>query len=228
MRRLISALLLGKLRLTDREIQHQHGNRHQRGDHDEKRLVIHMRKPCGLFVGVHHRRDGEIEDAAHRAHEIDDGVGLGAQRLGRHIGHERHRGRTVGAHHHQQQSQRHHEQHQLHRAVFPGKAVVNDRQDVHQHHRPNRTEQDKRHAAADARACPVGQCAEKRQQKQCEHIVRRHDHAGDRLVHMERVGKNERDDIVVHLPERADGKERKSDEDRALVVELHLFLSLRS
>ena len=35
------------------------------------------------------------------------------------------------------------------------------------------------------------------------------------------IGKDQRNDIIVHLPERADRQERETDQNSPLIVELH-------
>jgi len=44
------------------------------GNDEEKRLIVDVGEARDLGVRVHHRRDGEIEDASDGAHEVDDGV----------------------------------------------------------------------------------------------------------------------------------------------------------
>ena len=61
------------------------------------------------------------------------------------------------------------------------------RKDVHEKDieylaRSRRAAEDKRHPPPDLRARPITQRAEERQQKQRQHIVRRHDRAGNGLV----------------------------------------------
>ena len=228
MRGLIFLFRRGKLRLVRRKVEDGDREGHQHRHHDEKRPVVHVRKPRRLAVGIEDRGRDEIQNAADRAHEVDDGVCARAQGLGRHVRHQRHRGRAVRAHRHEQQPQRHDEEHEL--ARFPGRSVtvVKHRQQVHQHHRAGRAAEDEGHSAPDARARAVAQRAEERQQKQRQHVVRRHDRAGDRLVEVEGIGQDERDDVVVHLPERTDGEESKAHQHRALVVELHEESSLQT
>ena len=228
MRGLILLLRRRELRLVRREVQHDDRNRHQHRHHDEKRAVVHVRGPCRLAVGIQHRCRGEVQNAAHRAHQVDDGVRARAQGLGRHVGHQRYRGRAIRPHRHEQQPQRDDEQHQLAPLPRRGVAVVEDRQQIHQNHRAHRAAEDERHPPPDLRARAVAQRAEKRQQKQRQHIVRRHDRAGNGLVEVERVRQNQRDDVVVHLPERADGQKRQSHQHCAPVVELHGGSSLRT
>ena len=83
---------------------------------------------------------------------------------------------------HEQQPQRDDEHRELTRARAICVAVVKKRQQIHQDHRSRRAAEDKRHPPPDLRARPITQRAEERQQKQRQHIVRRHDRAGNGLV----------------------------------------------
>ena len=56
-------------------------------------------------VGIEHRRNTEIQNAADRAHQIDDGVRTRAQRLWRHVWHERNSGSAVRSHGDEQQAE---------------------------------------------------------------------------------------------------------------------------
>ena len=227
MRGLVFLLRRGELRLVRRKVEHGDGNRHQHRHYNEKRPVVHVRKPRRLAVGIEDRGHDEIQDTADRAHEVDDRVCTRAQGLGRHVRHQRYRRRAVCAHRHEQQTQRHDEEHELAHLPGCGVAVVKHRQQVHQHHRADRAAEDEGHSAPDARARAVAQRAEERQQKQRQHVVRRHDRTGDRLVEVEGIGQDERDDVVVHLPERTNREEGKAHQHRALVVELHEESSLQ-
>ena len=144
-----------------------------------------------------------------------------AQRLRRDVGHQRNSGAAVCTHRDEQKPQHHHERGELQRRGRGCIAVVKQGQKVHQNDGAAGAEQDERHTLADFRVRPVGERAEKRQQEQRQNIVRRHDDAGIGLVHVERLGQNERHDVVIHLPERTDGQKRQPDEDGSLVVELH-------
>ncbi len=224
-RRLERLIFRRQLRLLDRQKQHADRDEHD-GRHDHKqRLIVHApaRGLDGLEprLRIEHRRDGQVQNAAHRAHQIDDRVALRAQRLRRHVRHQRHRWRPIRPHRDEKQTQHNDERDGLRRARRGVVAVFDQRQQIHQDHRAARAKQDERHPLADLRVRPVGQRPEERQQKQCENVVRRHDEARDRLVHVERPRQDQRDDVVVHLPERADGEERQTDEDGAPVVELH-------
>ena len=179
---LVFLLRRRELRLVCREVQHDDRNRHQRRHDDKKRLVVHMRGPRCLAVRIQHRRHDQIRNAADCTHQVDDRVRARSYGLGCHVRHQRHRGRAVGPHRHEQQAQRHDEEHELARLPGRGVAVVKHRQQVHQHHRADRAAEDKRHPPPDLRARPITQRAEERQQKQRQHIVRRHDRAGNGLV----------------------------------------------
>ena len=98
-------VLLHQLGLPDGEQQYHHRQHHNAGHDEEQRLVVNMDQAPGLFCGVEQHTDTQIEHTAHRAHQVDDGVTLGAQRLRGHVRHERHGGRTIGTHGNQQQAQ---------------------------------------------------------------------------------------------------------------------------
>ena len=66
----------------------------------------------------------------------------------------------------------------------------------------------------------VRQSAEQRQQEQRQHVVQRHDAAGDGIADGEVLLEDQGDDGVIDLPEGADGQEGKSGEYGALDVEL--------
>ena len=222
-------LLLGdEPGLLDRQKQYCNSDEHDRGNDHEQRLIVYVRKTGYLAVGVHDRRDAEVDNAAESAHEVYYRVALAAQGLGRDVRHQCDRGRAVGAHGDQQQAEHDHKGYGLEAAWRCGIAVVYHRQQVHQDDRKPRAEQDKRHALSDLRARPVRYRAEQRQQEQREHVVGRHYRAGIRLVEMECVCKYKRYDAVIHLPERADGQERKACQYGAFVVKLHSPLFLRS
>ena len=76
-----------------------------------------------------HRRGGERhaqrqhQNTSGAAHQVDDGVGLGAQRLHGHVRHQRHRRRAEGGHGHQNHQQHSDEEHQrdgMRRRHLPG------------------------------------------------------------------------------------------------------------
>ena len=181
-----------------------------------------MLKSRDLAVGVHDRGNAEIDDAAERAHEIDDGVCLAAQGLGRDIRHQCDRRRPVCTHRHEQQPENDDEGHGLEAARRGGIAVVYDGQNVHQDDCSARAEKHIGHTLADPGARFVRERAEKRQQEQREDVVRRHYHARIGLVELEGICKEQWNDAVVHLPESADGQERKSRQYGSFVVKFHM------
>ena len=210
-----------ELRLLDCEEQDGDGDEHDGRDDDEQRLVVDVVQPGRLRIGIEDRGHAEIEDAADCAHQVDDGVRARAQGLGRDVGHEGDRRGAIGAHGDEQQTQHDDERGRLQPGGLGGVAVVEQGEDVHEDDGAARAEEDERHALADLRMAPVRQRAEERQQEQREDVVRRHDRAGEGLVHVEGLGEDQRHDAVIHLPERADGQKREADEDGALIVELH-------
>ena len=88
-----------------------------------------------LIRGVEDGGDAEIEHPAHGAHQVDDGVGPGAQGLGGDVRHQGHRRGAVGAHGHQEATQHHDEGHEMPVAAILGEAVIQQGQEVHQDHR---------------------------------------------------------------------------------------------
>ena len=125
----------------------------------------------------------------------------------------------------EQQAENDHERNGLEGGRRGGIAVVDKRQQVHEYDRKAGAEKDKRHALANLRVRFVRDRAEQRQQKQRKHVVGRHYRAGIRLVEVECVGQYKWNDAVVHLPERADGQERKARQYGAFVVKLHFLRS---
>ena len=90
-----------------------------------------MPAPLGFGHRIHQRRQSQIQNAAHGPHQVDDGICTAAQRLRGYVGHQRHRGRAIGAHGNQQQTQHYNEQHQragaghtVTPAPWPGALVV--------------------------------------------------------------------------------------------------------
>ena len=186
-----------------------------------------MRQTLHLAGGIQHRSHRQIDQSAHGAHQVDDSIGLTAQGLCRHIGHQRHRRRAVSTHSHQQQTQHHDKGHQLKGHGFLGIAVIQHRQQIHQNHCHRRARQDKGSTPTQLGLLhPVGETAEQRQQKQRQHIVRRHDHTGQSLVHAKGSLQHQRDHVVVHLPESTDGQKGQTYQHRSLVVKLHTYVPL--
>ena len=190
--------------------------RHHRDDHDRRH-----RQEQGHVIGParfghedadHHQR----ENAAQSAHQIDHGIGLAAQGLGRQVGHQGHGRRPVKAHG------------QQHRAQSDEKAgqaagVIRDRQKDHADNGQHGSHQNKRRPPAQGRTQLVGQHAEQGQEHKGQHVVHRHDHAGPRFPQMKGVLENEGDNIVVHLPEGANGKECQAHKKGTPVIQFHIL-----
>ena len=155
----------GELGLPHGEKHDHHRHRHDEGDHQEQGLVVDVVQPSHLAGGVHHRGDGQVQDAAHRAHEVDDGVGLRAQGFGGDVRHEGHRRGAVHPHGHQQQGQHDDEGHQLEGGGLGGVAVVQHGQQVHEDDREGSAREDIGGALAQLCIRPVGQAAEQGQQE---------------------------------------------------------------
>ena len=100
-----------QLGLLDGQIQNDHRHDHDHRDDEEQRPVADMLHALGFGRRVQHSRQPQVQNAAHGAHQVDDGVGTAAQGLGGHVGHQGHGGGAVGAHGHQQQPQHDNEQH---------------------------------------------------------------------------------------------------------------------
>ena len=71
----------------------------------------------------------------------------------------------------------------------------------------------------------VRQAAKQGQQEQRQHVVRRHDHAGEAFADAEGLREDFGDQVVVHLPKSTDRKKGKADEDGSFGVELHSIAS---
>ena len=92
----------------------EHEN-HQRRQHDgrndgEIAGVAHQGVADG--GGGEHHAQSQHQNAAGRAHEVDDGVGLGAQRLQGHVGHQGHRRGPEHGHRNQDDQQQNDEEYQ--------------------------------------------------------------------------------------------------------------------
>ena len=103
--------------------------------------------------------------------------------------------------------------------------VVNERQADEGDGGDDCADEDKRCAAAALAGVLIRDRAEQRQQKQRQDVVERHDDTGPCLRHTEFVGQDQRDGVVVGLPERADQEKGKANADGAFVVELHRVTS---
>ena len=118
--------LSGPLRLPDGEQEDHQRRQHQRRDDAEVAGIAHEAVADG--GGGEHHAQRQHQNAAGGAHEVDDGVGLGAQGLQGHVGHQGHGGGAEGGHGHQNDEQQHHEENQgrgvlhrhLPRAGLPG------------------------------------------------------------------------------------------------------------
>ena len=218
LQRLVFRLQLGFL---DGQVQNQHRRDHDHRNNKEQRAIADVRQPLGFGRVIQHRRQTQVQDAAHGTHQVDDGVGAAAQRLGRDVGHQGDRRRTVGTHRNQQQPQHHDKQHQRTRRGVGGVAVVQQGDQVHQNGSGCRAAHDKRHTPPDLGAGPVRQRTEKRQQKQRQYVIRRHNGTGKGFVQLEGVGQNQGHNAVVHLPKGANRQKRKTHQNGAAVVQFH-------
>ena len=216
---ILIAFLLGcQLGLVDKQHENHHGSGHNAPYNEEQGEIGDVVVALG---GIQEPGDQQVQNAAHSAHEIDDGVGLGAQGLGGDVRHQCHRRAAVGAHGHQQHSQHHHEQHEL---TSGGGGVVAVRQQGQTHHQNDGSEgaeEDIGTAAAQRAFAFIRKSAEQRQQEQSQHIVRGHDGAGEGFVHVEGVGEDQGHQIVIHLPEGADGQKGKAHQHGVFGVQLH-------
>ena len=210
-----------ELRLPDREEEHGDGDEHNGRHNDKQRLIVHMIQTGGLGVGVEHRRNAEIQNAADCAHQINDGVRARTQGLWRHVWHEGDGGSAVRSHGDEQQAENNDERSRLEAGRLGGVAVVEQRENVHKDDGAASAEEDKGHPLADFCMALIRDGAEERQQKERQNVVRRHDCAGECFVHVEGLREDQRHDAVVHLPERADGQEREADQDGTFAVEFH-------
>ena len=95
---------------------------------------------------------------------------------------------------------------------------VGKRQADKDHGGGERADQDKRRAPAETAVAAVGDRAEQRQKEQRQHVVQRHHAAGGGLRQAELVRQNERDRVVIRLPEGADQEKCEADKDRPLIV----------
>ena len=178
-----------------------------------------------LGVGIHDGSYTQIDDAAHGAHQVDDGVALGAQGLGGDVGHEGHGRGAVGAHGNEQQTQYDDEGNELVGRGFCGVAVVQDGEDIHQNHSHGSARQNEGGTAADFGVDFVGDAAKDGQQEEGQNVVHGHDGAGQCFIHTESGFQQQGNDAVVHLPEGGDGQEGETHQKGAFVIEFHVFVS---
>ena len=158
---------------------------------------------CALFR-IQKSRDDEVYDAAESAHQVDDCICAAAQRLGSHIGHQGDSRTSVSAHNDENEGEDGDEYAGEDLIVRTRIQVVDERQEQHRTDRRYGAEQDEGLSSPHAGIRPVGNGSEERQKEKSEHVIRGHDHAGVGLIQMECVGQNERDYVVVELPESAD------------------------
>ena len=217
-------VLRGKLGFVGSKLKHDHRYEHYCRDYYEQRLIVYVSKSLRLGLRVHYGSNSQVDYSAQGAHKVDYGVGLGAKRLGRYVRHQSNGRRSVGAHRYEQKPQQYNEHHDFPAGGRRRVAVVQDGQYVHKDYGAGGTEDYVGHALAYLCVGAVGQRSEQRKQEQSENVVRAHNDAGDGLVHVEGLGEDEGHNVVVHLPERADGQECQSYEYGPFVVELHCRL----
>ena len=215
-------VFLMQLLLPNGGKQNADRNCHDTRYNNKQRQIVDMLETRNTAGGIQDAGNKQVQNAAHGAHQIDDGIGAAAQRLGGDIGHEGDRRRAVGAHGDQQQTQHGNEQHQFGDRGIGGVAVIQNGQQHHQQDGAAGTDQNKGHTASHTAAALIADGAEQRQQEQGKDIIRRHDDAGIGFIKVEGVGEDLGDHTVVHLPKGADGKERKPDQYGAFVVELQV------
>ena len=97
---LVLFLLRYQLRLVDAEHDDGQRHKHDAAHNSEQGQVGDIDIGGGL---IQEGGDDQVNDAAQSAHQVDDGIGLGAQGLGGHVGHQCHGGRTVSTHGDKQQ-----------------------------------------------------------------------------------------------------------------------------
>ena len=121
---------------------------------------------------------------------------------------------------------------QRHRIIDGGDMVqlpqlcsVYERKRDQRHSGDQRAYQNKRRAASPFAVVLIGNGSEKRQQEKRQDIVRRHNNTGPALRHTEFVGQDQRDDVVIRLPEGADQEKGKAHKDRSLVIQFHSLSS---
>ena len=180
--------LFDQFRLLYGQEQNADSYEHQAGDRDEQRLIVDMIQSRRFRVRIHDSGNAEVDDTADRAHQVDDRVRFGTERLGRDIRHQSDCRGAIGSHCDQQQPQNHDKGDHLEGGCRRCVTVVQNRKKIQENDRAARTEQDVRHALSDLRIRFIGQTSEEREQEQRQNVVRCHDHTGDGLVHVERIG----------------------------------------
>ena len=102
-----------EFRFLDFPEEEREEDEHEDADRDEGGPVLDV----GAVVEGEDAEDRDREDAAEGAHQVDDGVGLRAERLHRDVGHQRDGGRTEGRHRDEGDEQEEHEDDERHRIV---------------------------------------------------------------------------------------------------------------
>ena len=105
----------GPLRLPNGEQEDHQSREHNGGDNGKIGGVAHKGVAHG-GRGEHHAQHQD-QNAAGRAHKVDDGVGFTSQGLYGDIRHQRHRRGAEGSHTHQNHQQQNDEEHQRGRAL---------------------------------------------------------------------------------------------------------------
>ena len=114
-----------ELRFLDLPAEDRKGQKHDPGDHGKIAGVAHQRVPDGAGGKGHAKT--EDQNATCAAHQIDDCVCLGTERLDRHVRHQGDRRAAEGGHGHQGDQQQDHKQDQRYRVVLrdlPGVGVA--------------------------------------------------------------------------------------------------------
>ena len=76
----------------------------------------------------------------------------------------------------------------------------------------------KRRSFAQRRTASVGEVSEERKKKQSQDIVERHNDAGGCIPHVETLLQDQRNQIVIDLPENTDGHKGKTDQYSTLII----------
>ena len=162
-----------------------------------------MRKTRRALFRIQERSYDEINDAAESAHEVDDCICTTPERLGSYIGHQSDSRTSVSSHNNQNEGEDCDEDACEYLIMSDRVQIIDDRQEKHGADSRYGAEQDEGLSSSHAGIRPVGNRAEEGKKEKREHVVRCHDHAGVGLIQMKCVGQNERDDVVVELPESA-------------------------
>ena len=184
-------------------------NHHHRRDDEEDGEIVRLSR-----LGDENGDQEQGNDSAHSAHQVDDGVGFGAQGLRRHVRHQGDRRGAVASHSHEGYAQGFHD---------PGEGadVVRTGKEQHGDDGGRRPAQDEGHAPADPGMHPVGKAAEDGQHEDGEHVVDGHDAAGNGVADLKGVFQDQRNQAVIQLPEGADGQKGKADQDGPSGIQFH-------